>query len=124
MPLTLPSERREGANLVEFMVQLFDYQIDYNLGDRLDKQRSGQLRDIRASAERSRMQLETEFGERNIKVSEFVARSDLQTISFQKDAARVLDPNEYEALFDLKYGEFVALADPAIVAKAYPKLEL
>ena len=123
-PLMLQRERREGENLVEFMVQLFAYQIDYNLGDSLDKQRSGQLRDIRASAERSRMQLETEFAARNMKVSEFVAGSDLQAISFQKDAARVLDPNEYEALFDLKYGEFVALADPAIVAQAYPRLEL
>jgi len=123
-PRMLQNERREGADLVEFMVQLFDYQIDYNLGDRLGNQRSGQLRDIRASAERSRMELETEFAERNMRVSEFVAGSDLQAISFQKDAARILDPNEYEALFDLKYGEFVALADPAIVAQAYPRLEL
>jgi hypothetical protein len=124
MPLKLQSERREDTNLLEFMVQLFDYQIEYNLGDKLDRQRFGQLRDIRASTERSRMQLETEFAERKIKVSEFVAGSDLQAISFQKDAALVLKPNEYEALFDLKSGEFVALADPAIVAKAYPNLEL
>jgi hypothetical protein len=124
MPLTLQSGGRKDADLAEFMVRLFDYQIDYNLGDKLDKHRSGQLRDIRVSAERSRIQLETEFAERNMKVSEFVAGSDLRAISFQKDAARVLEPNEYEALFDLKYGEFVALADPAIVAKAYPKMEL
>jgi hypothetical protein len=110
--------------LVEFMVQLFSYQIDYNLGEKLGERRSDQLRDIRASAERSRMQLETGFAERNMKVSEFVAGSDLLAISFQKDVARVLEPSEYEALLDLKYGEFVALADPAIVAKAYPKLEL
>ena len=70
------------------------------------------------------MELETDFAERKMRVSEFVARSDLQAISFQKDSAGVLEPSEYEALFDLKYGEFVALADPAVVAQAYPKQEL
>jgi hypothetical protein len=109
---------------VDFMLQLFNYQIEYNLGDNLELQRLEKLRDFRVSAERSRIELETEFAERNITVSEFVARSDLEAISFQKKAASVLKPNEYEALFDLKAGEFVALADPAIVPEAYPQLAL
>ena len=87
------------------MVQLFDYQMDYDLSEKLDERRSAQLRDIRVSAEISRMQLETKFADRKMAVSEFVAQSDLQAISFQKDVAEVLEPNEYEALFDLKYGE-------------------
>lgn len=123
-PLGFQSEDSRGTDLVEFMVQLFNYQIDYKLGDKLDKQRLGQVLDFLVSAERSRMQLETEFAERNMRVSEFVATSDLQAISFQKDAARVLKPHEYEALFDLKHGEFVALADPEIVASAFRQLEL
>lgn len=118
------SAGRSDADLVEFMVQLFDYQIEYSLGDKLDKQRFDQLRDFRVSAERSRIQIETKFAGRKMRVSEFVARSDLQAISLQKNAARVLKPDEYEALFNLKYGEFVAVADPVIVAKAYPQAEV
>ena len=107
------------------MVQLFDYQIEYSLGDRFDQRRLDRLRKIRATAERSRIQLDTDFAERKMKVNEFVATSDLLAISFQKEVAGVIEPDEdTEALFNLKYGEFIVLADPTIVAKAYPKMEL
>jgi hypothetical protein len=118
------NEGRSDADLVDFMIQLFDYQIEYNLGDKLDQQRFDRLRDFRVSAERSRIHIETKIAGRKMSVSEFVARSDLQAISLQKSAARVLKPDEYEALFNLKYGELVGLADPAIVAKAYPRAEV
>jgi hypothetical protein len=107
-------------DLVQFMARLFDYKIEFNLGDRLDQQRLGTLREIRVSAERSRIELENAFGAGRMKASEFVAESDRQAISFQQNAAGVLQPDEYQALFDLKYGEYVALADPEIVARAYP----
>jgi hypothetical protein len=123
LPL-LQSKSSQRKDLVDFMAQLFDYQMDYDLSKKLDERRSAQLRDIRVLAERSRMQLETKFADRKMAVSEFVAQSDLQAISFQKDTAAVLKPNEYEALFDLKYGDIIALADPSIVAKAYPRPEL
>ncbi len=123
-PLGLQREDRQDGVLVDFMLQLFNYQIEYSLGDNLEPPRLEKLRDIRVSAERSRIELETEFAKRNITVSEFVARSDLEAISFQKDAANVLKPYQYEALFNLKAGEFVALADPAIVPEAYPQLAL
>jgi len=106
------------------MVHLFDYQIEYSLGDRFDQRRLDRLRKIRATAERSRIQLDTDFAERKMKVNEFVATSDLLAISFQKEVAGVTEPDEYEALFNLKYGDFIVLADPTIVAKAYPKMEL
>jgi hypothetical protein len=124
VPLRLQDKHRDGANLVEFMVHLFDYQIEYNLGDKLDKRRLDRLRKIRASAETSRIQIETDFAERKLKANEFVATSDLLAISFQKEVAGVTEPDEYEALFNLKYGEFIVLADPTIVTKAYPKMEL
>jgi len=124
IPLRLQSKHREGTNLVEFMVHLFDYQIEYSLGDRFDQRRLDRLRKIRATAERSRIQLDTDFAERKMKVNEFVATSDLLAISFQKEVAGVTEPDEYEALFNLKYGDFIVLADPTIVAKAYPKMEL
>src|ERR1019366_4545285 len=122
--LRLQSTRREGTSLVKFMVQLFDYQIEYRLGDGFNKRRLDRLLKIRASDERYRIQLETEFTKGKMKVNEFVAKSDLLAISFQKEVAGVTEPDEYEALFNLKYGEYIVLADPTIVAKAYPKMEL
>jgi hypothetical protein len=103
--------------LADFMLRLFDYQIEYKLGVDFDEGRLGQLRDFRVSAEKSRMHLENQLVNQEITVMEFVANSDLQAMSFQKRAAAVLSPNEYEALFDLKYGEVIALADPAIVPR-------
>ena len=111
-------EARMENELVDFMVRLFDYQIEYKLGLNFAKGRLGKLRDFRATAEKSRIQLENQFVNQEITVMEFVANSDLEVMSFQKQAANVLKPNEYEALFDLKHGEVIALADPAIVPKA------
>jgi hypothetical protein len=117
-------EHRQDGALVEFMVQLFDYQIRYKLGDRRNQDRIGSLLGLRESTEISRIEFENNFANRRIMVNEFVARFNLETIAFQKNAATILDPDEYAALFDLKHGEFVVLADPAIIAKAYPQSEL
>jgi hypothetical protein len=115
--------RPEGL-VLEFMVQLFDYQIEFRLLDRIDKDRRARLIDLRVSTEKSRIELENQFARRVVPVMEFVLRSDLEAIAFQKEVARVLNPEEYEALFDLKPGVFVALADPEIVPQAYPQLAL
>jgi hypothetical protein len=115
--------RHEGM-LTGFMLELFDYQIDFKLSSQVDANRSGQLRDLRASTEKSRIDLENQFANRDIQVMEFVLRSDLEAINFQKQAARVLTPAQYEALFDLKPGHFIGLADPEIVPVAYPQLAL
>lgn len=115
--------RHEGV-LTDFMVQLFDYQIDFKLSKQFEGNRRGQLRDLRASTEKSRIELENQFANRDILAMEFVLRSDLEAIEFQKRAARVLTPAQYEALFDLRPGHFVGLADPEIVPVAYPQLAL
>jgi hypothetical protein len=111
------AERTEGA-LLDFMVQLFDYQIEFRLPDGVGDRR-GQLLDLRASTEKSRIDLENQFANREMPVMEFVLRSDLEAIAFQKQAAGVLKPDEYEALFDLKFGQVVVLADPEIIPRAY-----
>lgn len=111
------AELGEGA-LLEFMVQLFDYQIEFRLPDG-NSDRRGQLLDLRASTEKSRIDLENQFARREIPVMEFVLRSDIEAITFQKQVARVLKPYEYEALFDLKYRQVVVLADPEIVSRTY-----
>ena len=81
--------RHEGR-LTDFMLELFNYQIDFKLSGQVDANRRGQLRDVRASTEKSRIDLENQFANRDIQVMEFVLRSDLETINFQKQAARVV----------------------------------
>jgi hypothetical protein len=138
--LGLLSQARRDPDLVDFMLQLFDYQIEYSLpkmpapapatrgAKRTRAVKSpgtlGRLRDFRATTEKSRIQIETDFAQQKIKVAEFVAKSDLEAIDFQKNAATVLNEDQYQALFHLKKGEFIALADPAIVPHAYPHAAL
>lgn len=111
----------DERSLIDFMVELSDYHIEFKLGERLGE-RQGQFRDLRAGTEKSRINLENGFAQRDMSVMEFVARFNLETITFQKQAAGFLDPEEYEALFDLKHGEFIVLADPEIIPRAFPQL--
>lgn len=120
-----PALRRspeDERSLIDFMVQLSDYHIEFKLGTLGERQ--ARFRDIRAETEKSRINLENGFAQRDVSVMEFVARFNLETIAFQKQAAGILDREEYEALFDLKYGEFIVLADPEIIPRAYPQLTL
>jgi hypothetical protein len=138
--LGLLREARRDPDLVDFMLQLFDYQVEYSLREKPAPAQAtrgakrtravkapktlGRLRDFRAATERSRIRIETDFSQRKIPVAEFVVKSDLEAIDFQKNAATVLNEDQYQALFHLKKGEFIALADPAIVPHAYPHAAL
>jgi hypothetical protein len=122
-PATLRRGPEDERSLIDFMVELSDYHIEFKLGNRLGE-RQGRFRDIRADTEKSRINLENGFAQRDMSVMEFVARFNLQTIAFQKQAAGLLGREEYEALFDVKYGEFIVLADPEIIPRAYPPLTL
>jgi len=119
-PEGLQSRIGGGGDLVDFMVNLFDHKIEYNLGARVDEGRRGKLRDLRASSERSRIAIESEFEKKNIAGRNFVEQSERETISFQRAAAEVLYADEYTALFDVPYAQSIVLADPDIVAIAYP----
>lgn len=119
----LERDLRDEDSLVNFMLQLFDYQIEFKLDKGLGD-RQGRLRDFRAQTERSRITTENQFAQRDLSVMEFVVRSNLETIMFQKQVAGLLNPQEYEALFDVKHGQFIVLADPEIVPRAYPQLAL
>ena len=97
------------------------YKAQFSLGDRLDRTLSARLRDIRMSAEWSRMKIEELFINQELSVGEFVNALNKETILFQEVAANTLKRDQYKLLFGLKPGETVILADPRIVKKVYGK---
>jgi hypothetical protein len=108
-----------GPDLAGFHLKLFMYKAEYNLGSKLDKSLSAKLRDIRLSTEWSRMKIEDIFTNQEMKPSEFVNALNTETILFQEAVAGALKAQQYKALFGLKPGENVILADPKIVKKVY-----
>lgn len=115
-----PGIQAGGADLVQFMVTLFDLKLEYNLGGEPKDRSREKLRDMRMRLEKSQIEIEEALGEQKIQTGEFVKESDRLTISFQKEAAGILNAEQYQALFDLRPGEFVGLADPSIVEQAFP----
>lgn len=109
----------DRSSLVDFMVTLFDLKLDYNLGVALDDRTRGVLRDMRVRLEEGQIEIEEALGQRKIKPREYVEESDRQTLAFQKESAGLLSPDQYAAFFDLKPGELVRLADPAIAEQVF-----
>ncbi|HSM89095.1 MAG TPA: hypothetical protein VLT56_03650 [Desulfobacterales bacterium] len=108
-----------GPDLAGFHLKLFMYKAQYSLGSKLDKTLSAKLKDIRMSAEWSRMKIEDLFTNDEMKTGEFVAALNKETILFQEAAANTLKPAQYKQLFGLKPGDTVILADPRIVKEVY-----
>jgi hypothetical protein len=108
-----------GPDLEDFLVELFMRQVRFRLGRALDRPAARKLRDIRASTERSRLQLEEWFAREALTAGEFAAAFNTETILFQDAVAGVLTARQYRALFGLRRGETVILADPRIVRRAY-----
>ena len=117
---TLRSARElRGPDLAGFHLRLFMYKAQYSLGPKLDKTLSAKLKDIRMSAEWSRMQIEDLFTSDEMKTGEFVDAFNKETVLFQEAAANALKPVQYKQLFGLKPGDTVILADPRIVKEVY-----
>ncbi len=108
-----------GPDLEDFLVELFMHKVRYSLGPRLDRSLARKLREIRASTERSRMKLEEWFARKELTARAFVAAFNAETILFQDAVAGALKAGEYRALFGLRRGETVVLADPRIVRRAF-----
>jgi len=99
-PLVRASARRlVGPDLESFHLKLFMHKVEYNLRGRVDRALSRKLRDVRLSAERSRMKIEDWFSHREMKAREFVKAFNNETILFQDAAAGVLKAAQYKALF-------------------------
>jgi hypothetical protein len=109
-----------GPELEDFLVELFLHQVRFRLGPRLSRSLVARLRAIRASTERSRMKLEEWFARKELTAREFVTAFNTETILFQEAVAGALKADQYRALFGLRRGETVILADPRIVRQAYP----
>lgn len=108
-----------GPELEDFLVELFLHQVRFRLGPRLSRSLVARLRAIRASTERSRMKLEEWFARKELTAGEFVAAFNTETLLFQEAVAGALKADQYRALFGLRRGETVILADPRIVRRAY-----
>jgi rhodanese-related sulfurtransferase len=108
-----------GPELAGFHLKLFMHKAQSSLGSKLDKPLEAKLKDLRMSAEWSRMKIEDLFTNEEMKTSEFVDAFNKETILFQEAAANTLKPAQYKRLFGLKPGDNVVLADPAIVKKLY-----
>jgi hypothetical protein len=108
-----------GPELEDLLVELFMRQVRFRLRHALDRAATRKLRDIRASTERSRLQLEEWFAREALTAGEFAAAFNAETILFQEAVAGVLTARQYRALFGLRRGESVILADPRIVRRAY-----
>ncbi len=108
-----------GPDLAGFHLKLFMYKVEYNLAGKLEKSASAKLRDIRMSAEWSRMKIEDLFTNKEMKAAEFVDALNKETILFQEAAAGTLNTKQYKLIFGLKPGENVVLADPRIVKQVY-----
>jgi hypothetical protein len=108
-----------GPDLERFLLELFMHKVWFSLGPRLDRSLARKLRAIRVSTERSRMKLEEWFARNEMTARAFVAAFNTETILFQEAVAGVLKADQYKALFGLRRGETVILADPRIVRRAY-----
>jgi len=108
-----------GPDLERFLIELFMHKVRFSLGARLDRALVRKLRDIRASTERSRMTLEEWFARKELTAGAFVAAFNTETVLFQEAVAGALKASQYQALFGLRRGETVILADPRIVRRAY-----
>ena len=108
-----------GPDLADFHLKLFMYKAHYSLGSKIDKSLSAKLKDIRMSAEWSRMKIEDLFANKEMKASELVNALNNEAILFQEAAANALKANQYKLLFGLKPGDTVVLADPRIVKEVY-----
>lgn len=108
-----------GPDLEAFLVELFMHKVRFSLGARLSRTLLQRLRAIRASTERARMKLEEWFAREELTARAFVAAFNTETILFQDAIANTLKADQYKALFGLRRGETVILADPRIVRRAY-----
>jgi len=108
-----------GPDLEGFLVELFMYKVRYSLGPGLDRSLARKLRDIRVSTERSRMKIEEWFAGKEMTARVFVTAFNTETILFQEAVAGALKADQYRALFGLKRGDTVILADPRIVRRVY-----
>lgn len=108
-------EARDQNGFIQFQLELFAAFIDYKLADADSKATLLRLRD---EVEETRFELEGRFSEDRDAVR-FARDFDDLTVYFQRAAEGLVESSQYSALFDLQPGEYVTLADPEIMERAY-----
>lgn len=108
-----------AAEAQSFHLRLFMYMAEFNLGPMLDKTLANKLKQVRSRIEKVRVKAETAFASEKMTAQEFVDAFNKATIDFQDEMASVMQPAQYETLFDLKPGDHVILADQNIVSKVF-----
>jgi hypothetical protein len=106
------------ADVQEFQQTLFLHMVQFRLGALLNEELSRRLREVNARAEAARSRLSSARRGKVVAVHEYVEAFNRETIKFQEEMANALSAEQYEALFGLKPGEAIVLADPEIVKKA------
>jgi hypothetical protein len=117
--LRLPAAGLAEPDLEAFHLELFLYKAEYQLGSAFDKTLLRKLKDIRRTTERARLMLENWFTHDQMRPVEFVEAFNQETILFQEAMAGAMKAAQYQSLFALTPGDFVVLADPKIVKRAY-----
>ena len=103
----------------EFDVQLFLNKVRYNLAGKAGS--LGLLEEIYRGFDKPRIEYENMFARNEITASAFAVELNRQTLAFQEKMAGAVAPEQYEALFNLKPGEFEVLVDPDFVEQVYEK---
>jgi hypothetical protein len=96
-----------------FQLRLFSLQIEHRLEGGIQGRRGPALLDIRRSFESARREFEEPFEKEKLGPQKLVEAFEKANESFQNGVANVLEPGEYQALFDAERGDIVKLADPA-----------
>lgn len=117
MPAMLSGSEREG-----FETRLFMAKAQYQLGSAVDKPMSSRLQHLRRSAGRSMMKLEDWFTQGELKPAQFARAVDDEAIVFQETLANTVSAAQYKALMGTQPGDWITLADPRIVRKAFKDL--
>lgn len=116
--------------VVRFQMELFAAFVDYKLGEGeageyfFASPKRAQLMTLRENVEHKRIALEAQFVEtRKVEaiaaINAFVKDYNDLIVRFQEKADALLDAEHYQALFDLKPGDYVWLGDPEIARDAY-----
>lgn len=103
------------GDVIRFQLELFAAFLAYKLPGAAEH---GPLLRLREEVERTRLELEARFSE-NRDAAKFGQDFDDLTVYFQRSAEGLVESSQYSALFDLEPGEYVTLADPAIMERAY-----
>jgi hypothetical protein len=113
-----PLKEAGDDQIVDFMMTQFDYRLQFARGLDLKPEQRGAVIDARAQLERDEIDLERMPDPTLRDLAAFAELSDELTLDFQRRMADLLGARNYRIVFEMKAGDFIRLADPAVVGGA------